>query len=273
MLEIITINNPFHLKYAKTVSEELSKAAIAHHLTLKETFTEFHAYLTENEEAIGLCKANQMPTLENPFLPFALFKREDSRALLLALSEEIHLENFVREMKIATESKVLKGYLSHYFQTIKTILVENLAQTALEDLQNEKYDACMLPHFAAECHQLLSYKVQRMNVMAFIPECGEGIMGIFGQEKNKYQNWFWEHFHHKTTEILFQTEMAFQTEMHKKGDYNCFGFATSMADSLSLTAGVVAEKGEYLLKNSLEGQILQAEKVGKSLAFRILENL
>jgi porphobilinogen deaminase len=109
--------------------------------------------------------------------------------------------------------------------------------------------------------------------MAFLPECGEGIMGIFGQEKNKYQNWFLPHFHHTTTEVLFQAEMAFQREMGKNGDYNCFGFATSIADSLSLTAGIVGENGEYLLRNSLEGQIFEPEKIGKSLAFRILENL
>lgn len=273
MLEVAIVDAPLYVKYAKMVSEKLSAEGILHHIIMKENKSDLLHFLRENKEAIGIYNANAIITENIDLHTFALFKREDARALLLALSEEIHLENFVRSMKIATESPTIKGYLSHYFPDLETVLVENLADSALENLQNGKYDACILPHYLAESHQLLPYKVQRMNVMAFIPECGEGILGIFGQEKEKYKDFFYPHFHHQASEILLQTEMAFELEIRKNGCYPTFAFATSIANSLSLTAGIVAENGTFLYKQSVEGQVSDTEKIGKSLAFRILENL
>jgi hydroxymethylbilane synthase len=229
--------------------------------------------LIEGSIDIAVHSSKDIPTeLPDALEIVAIMKREDPRDVMLALSEEVHLENFTRSFKIGTSSLRRQALLKHYFPQHQVLELRGNLDTRIDKLIRGDYDGIILAYAGVKRNDMLKYVVQKFNVNVFAPAVAQGAVGVMARKNDPIAALCRLTLNDSTSEIEVSAERSFLNYMNGGCHAPIFGLATCTANHLTLAGGVAAMDGSAIVKYELNGERENAISMGVELAKIVLAN-
>jgi len=227
--------------------------------------------LLQDEIDLAVHSTKDIPTQFSEDLDIiAVMKREDPRDVLLALSDEVHLENYTRSFRIGTSSLRRQALMRHFFPGHSLLELRGNLDLRLEKLKSGAYDGIVLAYAGVIRNNMQAYITQKFNVTVFTPAVAQGAVGIMGRKNSPVVNTCRPLLNDITSEIEVITERAFLNRMNGGCHAPIFGLATLTADTLHLSAGVAAIDGSRIIRQEVTGTADNALHLGISLAETVL---
>ena len=221
-----------------------------------------------------LYDASKLPILvSNSQTVIAYLKREDPREVLLAVREEIDVDNFSRPWKIGVSTGLRKALVSYYFNHLE---IEDLVGTAdswFESLESGMCDGILMAYADVKRLGWMANIVRKMNPHAITPSIGQGIDAMVCLEDFVNADRIYSLFNHAATEVAFHAEVAFSRAIPATTGGHVFGLATVLGPSVHLHGGWISADAKEMVRHSLDGSSIQAKNVGEQLAKQIIEKV
>jgi hydroxymethylbilane synthase len=229
--------------------------------------------LIEGSIDIAVHSSKDIPTeLPDALEIAAVMKREDPRDVMLALNEEVHLENFTRTFKIGTSSLRRQALLKHYFPQHHVLELRGNLDTRIEKLKRGDYDGIILAYAGVKRNDMLKYVVQKFNVNVFAPAVAQGAVGVMARKNDPIGAVCRANLNDVISESEVITERSFLNYMNGGCHAPIFGLATRTADQITLAGGVAAMDGSAIIRHELSGPVENSVSMGVELAKYVLSN-
>ncbi|MFN0203199.1 MAG: hypothetical protein ACKVTZ_16855 [Bacteroidia bacterium] len=260
MIQVAWQNSPWVLSYQTEIEEKFHVLGDCHHEIVQEGKTYDLLISAFDIEKDKLTQA-------------VIFPREDVRTVLIALDEQVHLENFTRTFSFVTDSLTTKNYLLHFFPHVVAVeVLECLSEETMSQLKLGKYDGIVTQACVAKRLGWTNYVVQKMNVFAFLPQIG--IANLMIQAFNpKMLAILRQHFQHLPSYQALLAEINLYQNLRPQTQAAIFAFATVFQHTLTLTAGIIDSSQSLHIQAVNEGDLADAERIGIELAIRLAQNV
>lgn len=264
---------PTEIVLIQTIGDQLLETAISK-IGEKGVFTRaLDEALLEGTIDLAVHSAKDIPTEFPEALEImAVMKREDPRDVLLATSEEVHLENFSRTFRIGTSSLRRQAFMRNYFPMHQVLELRGNLDTRMDKLKRGEYDGILLAYAGVARAGFKSYIRQKFSVSQFSPAVAQGAVAVMARRNNAQSNELRQLLNDRTAEIEVTAERAFLNRMNGGCHAPIFGLATLTADTLTLAGGIAAMDGSGVIRHEVAGQSSQAVSLGISLAESVLSS-
>lgn len=243
-----------------------------HRLNTIGVFTKaIDAVLLEGKADLGVHSAKDMPSILPEDLTIVAFlKREDPRDVLLALSDEVQLDNYSRPLVIGTSSLRRRLFLEHYFHQVEVKDIRGNIDTRVAKLSDGAYDGIILAYAGVKRLGLQRFVVQKLNVNSFIPAVGQGAIAVVARKDYILADEIKNLLQHEETAYAIYAERAFLREVEGGCQTATFGFASVIGNLLTLKAGWMNPESMQIETAVGEGTIYDAERIGYQVAREVL---
>lgn len=292
-LKIGTRGSKLALWQAKKVQEELANRGIEAELKIYKTTGDLNQVqaldkigdkglftkalddgLLNGEIDMAVHSTKDVPTVFDEGLEFvATLPREDPRDVLMALSEEVDLDNFSRKLVIGTSSLRRQAFIRRYAPHVTLKLIRGNVDTRVEKMRRGDYDGIILAYAGVKRMGMTEYIVRKLNATSFVPAVGQGAVGIICKKdaeteiKDAIRS-----LNHLSTFQAITAERAYLRKMEGGCHVPIFGLATNIAGKISLKGGVASLDGQQMVQDEVQGDATAAEEIGLQLAQIVLTN-
>ncbi len=222
--------------------------------------------------AVHSCK--DLPaTLDDDLEIIAYLEREDPRDAWLALSPDIHPENFSREITVGTSALRRQALLTHFCPQVRIAPLRGNVDTRLAKLESGAYDAIILAYAGVKRMGLQQHVVKILSGAVFTPAAGQGTVAVVARKDAPWKEEVRKVLNHPSTEIAVKAERAFLKGIEGGCKTPVFALATLVADSLTLTAGVAAVDGSGVFRQTATDHAENGLILGETLAQEVLSQV
>lgn len=227
--------------------------------------------LLRGEADIAVHSAKDMPSQLTAGLKLiALLEREDPRDVLLAVREEVDMDNLSREFVVGTSSMRRMALLAHYAPHFKAESIRGNVDTRVAKLEAGEYDALLLAHAGVKRMGYGHLVRRKLNPATFTPAVGQGAIAVAAREDFEGNAMIRALLNHAETEYAVLAERSFLRKMEGGCHAAVFALATVVGDAVSIHGGVASRDGVSVLRQQAQGPVKDAELLGESLADMVI---
>ncbi len=203
----------------------------------------------------------------------AYLKRENPAEVLISNRPEVKLENFSQAWVIGTSSIRRKAQLAHFTPHVQVKDIRGNLNTRRRKLEEGQYDGILLAYAGIKRLGWESLITQKLNVQSFVPAVGQGAVAVVARKEFPGSDKIKSLLNHTLTEWAIESERSFLATMEGGCHSPIFGLATVTQGTLSLTAGILSEGGQNMIKRRKEGNVARGKELGRILAMEVLEEI
>lgn len=197
----------------------------------------------------------------------AFLKREDPRDVLLAVEEDVDLDNLSRKLIIGTSSLRRGAFLRHYLPHCEVKLIRGNVDTRVAKMEAGEYDGILLAYAGVKRMGMTGLIRRKLNVGTFTPAVGQGAIAVTVRSgEPALLEIIRPVLNHTETEYAVQAERALLRTLEGGCSTPIFGLATVQAETLSMHGGVARTDGTEILRDQIEGHVSEADQLGQRLA-------
>jgi hydroxymethylbilane synthase len=259
----------------ETIGDKILDTTIAK-IGSKGVFTEeLEAQLAGGATDIAVHSAKDMQSnLPAGFSLIAFTERERVNDVLLSVDPGFDLDDTSKRQRIGTSSVRRIALLKHYYPHLETVEMRGNLQTRIEKMKNGACDALMLAYAGVKRMDYEDMIVKIFPEADFIPPVGQGCIAVeaadtLPEEKKRMVR---DCLNNAESEICLLAERAFLKKLEGGCSIPAFALAVLAEGRITLTGGLASLDGSKILKKSLTGPEVSAEKLGEQLGNYVLEN-
>lgn len=253
------------------LQEALSPGGLDAPYTVSASGADAEAYWTAYPQGLVLWPGTEpLPPASEPL---ACLRRRGYRDVLVALAEDVHLENFSRRIGVGVPSARAACLLAYYVPqaTAMRFDQEEASGDWIAGLRTGLWDAVLVSAAEAEGQGMKAQVVQRLNPMTFLPSPGEGIwwvLGQAGQPRSPHTAAGLARLHHPPSAEAWQCEQAYQAALPPEAIP--MALATVQQGQLTLAAGLVFVQGQAPRRYTATGLASEAAALGQAVAHHLM---
>jgi len=252
--------------HAKTQAEHLRSLLRSRGVdAIVSTYTNraegYRAYWSEHPEGLWLTHVADDAQRPEAAQLQACLARTEVREVLVALEEDIHLENFSRDFRIAVMDDRAAFLLNHYAPQSKVQRLVQAPEHWAAWLHEGRVEGILAPLHLVQVAGLAGHIKQKLNPTSFLPRPGEGIWGVYTQATPLPVTW--SGIHHQDTYDAWRCEYAFSQEL--PSGLLPMGYATVQQGELTFWGGA-CNAGQAPTRQQAGGAVASAEALGRRLA-------
>ncbi|MEM9671730.1 MAG: hydroxymethylbilane synthase [Bacteroidota bacterium] len=261
--EVIVIN---------TRGDKRQDVAIAE-IGTKGVFTEeIEDQLQRGTIDIGVHSAKDLQSsLPDAFEIIAFTEREEVPDVLVSHQREIDITSG-EPIIVGTSSARRKALLKHYFPHVQAVEMRGNLQTRIAKMEAGQCDALMLAYAGVHRMGYDESIVHRFPIDQITPPVGQGTIALeaLSNLDDSKREIIREAVNHSSTEQRLRAERAYLKALRGGCSVPVFALATMQENRLILRGGVVSLDGTTLLMEEISSPGESPEKIGETLAERIL---
>ncbi len=264
--EIITIQTKGDLILDKTLSK----------LGSKGIFTEeLETALRDGSIDIAVHSAKDVQSeLPDDLELIAFTEREETNDVLVSYKKDISLLKGPHNFVIGTSSTRRTATLRHYFPNIKIVDMRGNLQTRLKKLEDGQCDALLLAYAGVHRMEYDEHIIEKLPLNIFTPPVGQGSVAVQSAKSlaSDKKELIIKATNHEATAVCLKAERSFLKKLHGGCSIPSFALAELTGDVLKVSAGLISLDGKKVIKYSMSSTPENGEKMGDSLAVKILKD-
>lgn len=218
---------------------------------------------------IAIHSLKDLPMEINKDLPIVAYSKRESVEDVLILKPTY--EKIIEDGIIGTSSKRREIQLKSLYPNMRFKNIRGNIQTRIKKLCDEDYDATVLALAGIKRLNLENYIYKIFKTDEIIPAAGQGIIAVQGRKDKDYL--FLDYVNYKTSELCALCERSFVKELNGDCSSPIAAYAEIKNDKLLLRGLYCRENEEKFVSDKMEGNINEAEKLGRLLAKKIKKNI
>ncbi len=234
-------------------------------------------FVKEIEEAmlsddidIAVHSMKDVPTLFPDGLHLgAITKREDPRDALLS-NRKVSFKDLPKGAKIGTSSLRRQAQLLYARPDFAIHQLRGNVDTRLRKLQEGQFDAIILAAAGVRRLGLAEHVTEYLDPEISLPAIGQGALGIECRVDDRELNDLISFFNHQDTRTCVIGERALLRRLEGGCQVPIACYGRMQSGTLLLIGLVGSVDGKRIIKDSIEGAPEKAEKLGKTLAEKLL---
>ncbi|MBW1851776.1 MAG: hydroxymethylbilane synthase [Deltaproteobacteria bacterium] len=231
---------------------------------------EIEEALIEKSVDLAVHSMKDVPAELPDGLTIAVFpEREDPRDALISRGN-LTLDQLPKGATVGTSSLRRAAQLLHIRQDLNMVPLRGNVDTRLRKLESGELSAIILATAGLRRLGLADRITQVLSSERVLPAIGQGALGLEVRRDDEQTISHIKFLNHKSTEITIRAERAFLKKMQGGCQVPIAGFARLDAETVHLTGMVAELDGTNLLRDEIAGEMNQTEKIGITLAERLL---
>jgi hydroxymethylbilane synthase len=223
-----------------------------------------------NEIDIAVHSMKDVPTLFPDGLHLgAITKREDARDALLSNRSQL-FKDLPQGAKIGTSSLRRQAQLLHARPDFMIQQLRGNVDTRLRKLKEGQFDAIILASAGVKRLGLAEHVTEYLDTEISLPAIGQGALGIECRVDDRELNDLISFFNHQDSRICVAGERALLRRLEGGCQVPIACHGRMQSGTLVLTGLVGSVDGKRIIKDTIEGGPDKAEKLGKTLAEKLL---
>ncbi len=210
-------------------------------------------------------------SLSDDFEIIAFTEREHTADVLVSHQSNFSLQSN-RSLIVGTSSVRRRALLKHYFPHIDMVEMRGNLQTRMAKMEAGQCDALMLAYAGVHRMQYDKSIVHQFPLDRMIPAVGQGSVAVevLTSLSSDKKETIRRLINHETTEQQLRAERAYLKALRGGCSVPVFALATTQVGNIQLQGGVVSLDGKILLQDVAIGDEQQPEKIGNTLAEKII---
>lgn len=242
----------------------------------KGVFTEeLEDQLASGAIDIAVHSAKDMQSsLPEGFELIAFTEREKVNDIILSHKKDIDYTNPSKPLLLGTSSTRRVATLKHFYPHIQTVEVRGNLQTRIAKMESGVCDALLLAYAGAHRMGYDEMIIEELSLDEFTPAVGQGSVAIEASAKldSAIKAQIIAACHHEETGYRLEAERAYLRVLEGGCSIPVFGLAHVVNGELVLKGGIVSLDGKQRIIEQTRGALIDAQKIGESLAKTILES-
>jgi len=231
---------------------------------------EIEEAMLSNEIDIAVHSMKDVPTLFPDGLQLgAITKREDPRDALLS-NRDLLFKDLPLGAKIGTSSLRRQAQLLHTRPDFMIQQLRGNVDTRLRKLKEGQFDAIILAAAGVRRLGLAEHVTEYLDLEISIPAIGQGALGIECRVDDRELNDLILFFNHQDSRTCVIGERALLRRLEGGCQVPIACYGRMQSGSLVLIGLVGSVDGKRIIKDSIVGAPEKAEKLGKTLAEKLL---
>jgi hydroxymethylbilane synthase len=203
----------------------------------------------------------------------AFTERENVNDVLVSHNRNLSLKNG-ESFVIGTSSTRRVAMLKHYYPHIKIVDMRGNLQTRLHKLEEGQCDALLLAYAGIHRMGYHDLIIHQFSTDEFTPPVGQGCIAVeasknFDEDKRLIIRSLVNNY---LTETCLKAERAYLQKLQGGCSIPSFGWCVFGENKLEMTAGIISLDGQKVVRESGKSGYENAEKLGKDIAQKVLEN-
>ena len=199
----------------------------------------------------------------------AVLPRENPCDALLS-HKGFTLDTLPRGGRVGTSSLRRTAQLKALRPDLTVVPLRGNVETRIHKMQNEGLDAIMLAHAGIARLRLMDFVTQVLAAELMVPAPGQGAIAIEACTSDAALQALLEKIHDAKTGCEVQAERAFLRRLQGGCQVPIGCCAAAAGESISITGLIASINGQQVFKESISGSTQETEKLGTSLAERLL---
>ena len=231
---------------------------------------ELEVALLENKADIAVHSLKDVPSDMPPGMVLAvMLPRADARDAFVS-NKYPSFEALPANAKVGTGSLRRQSQLMHARRDIQIMPLRGNVDTRLRKLDNDEYDAIILASAGLFRLGLDARITQLLPTEISLPAVGQGIIGIECRSDDQATIDLLRALDSNDAKVCATAERAFAQRLEGSCQSPIAGYAELSADTITLRGMIAAIDGQRIMHDSIIGNRRDAERLGKSLAERML---
>lgn len=226
--------------------------------------------LLQGEIDIAVHSMKDLPeSLPEGLIIAGIPEREDIRDVLVSKNGDT-LKTLRTNAVIGTDSIRRKIQILHKRSDVIIRSVRGNINTRLEKLERAEYDALILAAAGLKRLKLDDQIIEYFRADDVVPSPGQGALAVVVKETNKALVELVKSINDKAAVVETTAERAFAKAVGGGCKTPTGAYAICKGDQVTLHGMIGMEDGSFFIRESLEGRIEDAEKIGVTLAQNLL---
>ncbi len=232
---------------------------------------EIEEAMLANEIDIAVHSMKDVPTFFPDGLHLAcITKREDARDALFSRNK-VAFKDLPRGANIGTSSLRRQAQLMNIRPDFVIHQLRGNVDTRLRKLKEGQYDAIILAAAGVKRLGLAENITELIDPEVSLPAIGQGALGIECRVDDRELNDMISFFNHPDTRVAVTGERALLRRLEGGCQVPIACYGTVRGANLHLTGLVGSVDGKRIIKDTIEGHVDQADKLGVTLAEKLLK--
>jgi len=233
---------------------------------------EIELALSEKEVDLAVHSMKDVPTELPPGLIIAsIMKREDPKDVLISKGGE-HLSNLPKGVRIGTSSLRRKAQLLNFRPDLTIVDVRGNLDTRLKKMDSGDFEAMVLAAAGIDRMGWSDKISERIPTETILPAVGQGAIGIEIREDDEIMGKLVGELNHLPTYHAVIAERALLKRLEGGCQIPIGSLGIVDGNSLKLTGIVASLDGKRLIRDSVSGNLSQAENTGIKLAENLVDS-
>jgi len=199
----------------------------------------------------------------------AIPEREDPRDVLITL-HKVSLERLVPGSRIGTSSLRRQAQLLHYRPDLSIQILRGNLDTRLRKLEAGEYDGIILAAAGIKRLGWSDRVTEYLSPVVCLPAIGQGALALEGRTDDGFVREVVARLDHQPTRMAVTAERAFLERLEGGCQVPIAAHAAITNGTLTLSAVIAGVDGRRLVRDSLQGPMRDAHRLGVELAERLL---
>jgi len=258
------------LKRIKTVGDKILDTPLAT-IGGKGLFVkEIEDALLRGEIDLAVHSMKDVPTrLPAGLEILAIPEREDPRDVLITLNK-VSLERLVSGSRIGTSSLRRQAQLLHYRPDLSIQILRGNLDTRLRKLEAGEYDGIILAAAGIKRLGWSDRVTEYLSPDVCLPAIGQGALALEGRTDDGFVRAVVTRLDHHPTRMTVTAERALLERLEGGCQVPIAAHAAITNGTLTLNALIAGVNGRRLVRDSLQGPMRDAHRLGVELAERLL---
>ncbi len=232
---------------------------------------EIEEAMLRNEIDIAVHSMKDVPTFFPDGLHLgAITKREDPRDAFLS-RKGVKFRDLPMGAKVGTSSLRRQAQLMSLRPDLVIEQLRGNVDTRLRKLREGRYDAIILAAAGVKRLGLAEHVTEHLEPEVSLPAIGQGALGIECRVDDRELNDLIAFFNHADSRVCVTGERALLRRLEGGCQVPIACFGTIRNNSLALTGLVASVDGKRIIRDAIEGPQAEAERLGVTLAERLLQ--
>jgi len=233
---------------------------------------EIELALSEKEVDLAVHSMKDVPTELPPGLIIAsIMKREDPKDVLISKGRE-HLSNLPKGVRVGTSSLRRKAQLLNFRPDLTIVDVRGNLDTRLKKMDSGDFEAMVLAAAGIDRMGWSDKISERIPTETILPAVGQGAIGIEIREDDEIMGKLVGELNHLPTYHAVIAERALLKRLEGGCQIPIGSLGIVDGNSLKLTGIVASLDGKRLIRDSVSGNLSQAENTGIKLAENLVDS-